>query len=217
MKFKNRTRMICVPLWVSGAPPLKVGRRTQVAPESEDSDSSESSSHALEAAPVQTQPAPAPIRFQWRPCEQLSVPLGVKPEGRFRVRIGIHRRGDEVGHTSSCMLPSALPQTFKEIDSSLKAGHAFLGTLLQQERQLFGPEGTSAGLARAQKAMSRCFDWGRLVSSTPTTNDLRAFAELNSLLLLFYSFYVNYTTFIIFFYKLLIYSLFRAFMLKPLS
>ena len=31
--------------------------------------------------------------------------------------------------------------------------------------------------------MSRCFDWGRLVSSAPTLDDLRAFGDLNSLLL----------------------------------
>ena len=129
-------------------------------------------------------PTPSPIRFQWHHTESLVVAAGVPPEGRFRARIVVSggRRGEPVAHTSSCVLPQLLPQTFVELDSSAAAACGFIATLLHEERRLFGAEGVNAGLAAAHTAMSRCFDWGRLVSAVPTVADLAAVASLNTAL-----------------------------------
>ena len=165
LKRGTGTRRVRVPIWVAGA--QRQASAAQDVPVEEDVDRG----YAL-----------APIRFQWRPAEQLTVPLGVSPEGRYRPRIQLQGRGSEQTYRSSCMLPPSLPQIFAELDSSLSAAGKFVQDALSEERKVFGAEGSSAAMSRVIGAMARCFDWGRLVDSCPCKEDLEAWATLCGLL-----------------------------------
>ena len=82
-----------------------------------------------------TRPPPAEIRWTWVPKGNLEVPIGVRPEGRFRPDARAH-----ASSLSSCLLPTTLPQMLLEIDSALRAAMSFIRKLLEEERQMFGPE-----------------------------------------------------------------------------
>ena len=84
---------------------------------------------------------------------------------------------------SRCVAPSQLPHIFRDIDEAIGAGRSFVYDFTKEEEVLFGPEGASAGYARAIAAMSQCFDWERLVSEHPTAEDARALKTLYELLL----------------------------------
>lgn len=119
---------------------------------------------------------PAPLRFHWRPTA-LRV---VQRRGKllFRDRI----REQSGARTSRCILPQSLPQIFTHVDESLEAAKHFLDTLAAQERQMFGPEGTNAGMARALEAMCTVFDWGHLTQHGPTGHHVAEFGVLAQML-----------------------------------
>ena len=122
-------------------------------------------------------PCPADIRWKWVQKGSLTLARGVSPERRFRPNPRAH-----ASHCSSCIVSPLLPQLLLEVDSALAAAMAFLRKLLHEECQLFGPEGMSTGMAKVTECIGRCFDWGRLVHSSPTVHDVNSFYEAYQLL-----------------------------------
>ena len=122
---------------------------------------------------------PSPIRFHWRGNDEVSPP-GVSVHNRFRPRIvAVPAVG---GYLPSCQVPKHIPSTFRELDEALVAIGGFLDNLKNEETKLLTSEGMNAGYARAMDAMCTCFHWGRLVSTPPSTDDVRAFRDLAQLL-----------------------------------
>ena len=70
----------------------------------------------------------------------------------------------------------------KEIDEALVATAGFLDNLMAEEKKVMGSEGMNAGYTRLMDAMCRCFEWGRLVSTPPSRDDVVAFLEVCDLL-----------------------------------
>ena len=167
-----RGKRIRAPLWVSETRERLRAQPIEVA------ESNDFIAHnGTDALVAIIRPSPADIRWQWVQKEALKVPSGVPPEGRFRDIHNTHAR-----HCSSCIIPPILPHTLLEIDSAFVAAIAFLRKLLQEERKLFGSEGMSTGMARLTRCISRCFDWGRLLRSSPTVEDINSFFEAYELL-----------------------------------
>ena len=84
--------------------------------------------------------------------------------------------------TSRCQLKPAIYQGFSDVDSALAAAERFLLKFVAESDTLYGSEGMNAGFRRATEAMSKCFDWGRLVSEVPREEDFTEFSVLNRML-----------------------------------
>ena len=122
-----------------------------------------------------------PIRFMHMTTGDINALGG---GNRFRsAEIGPRRRRAANGWVSRCVVPSQWPLIFQDIDEAIGAGRSFVHDFTKEEEVLFGPEGASAGYARAMAAMSQCFDWERLVRERPTAGDTNALQSLYELLL----------------------------------
>ena len=163
---------IKVPLWVSES-----GHKWKPQPAIDANLGDMAATSSNDALVASVRPPPAGIRWKWVQKDHLRVPKGVPPGARFRPDVRAH-----ASDCSSCILPSTLPQLLLEIDSAMSAAMAFLRKLLHEERQMFGPEGMSASMAKLNQCIARCFDWGRLVRSSPTADDIVAFKEAYELL-----------------------------------
>jgi hypothetical protein len=111
-------------------------------------------------AAAQLQIPHPPVRFHFRP--RPDVASGGEP-GYYRPKV---RNVGELrwGRESRCQLPMSLVGVFDDIDSSLASAMSFISSVLRERASLFGSEGTNAGLARAVRAMTHCFDWGYVCS-----------------------------------------------------
>ena len=116
---------------------------------------------------------PIGTRFHWHDS-RLPPPLGVNMKFRFRTRIRVIGRGS----VSRCILPSWLPAVAQEIGIALANMQGFLERLLSEKSKLDGAEGANAGFRRVLQACDVCFDWARLLHTTPKVNDLTEFKEL---------------------------------------
>lgn len=181
---RRRPLEVRVPVWCSSSSGVAAGapsrRAVQAMPSRHASESSSSTSSASDTSDddgmaTRRCTPPSPVKWTW-----IQLPQGCPVEGsRFRREIRSVQGG---GRCSRCILPQYLPQTFRELDSALKAASLFIEALLLQEEKLFGLEGMSAGMAEATALMSQCFDWGRLTVEKPNAADIVAFRRLNDML-----------------------------------
>lgn len=132
---------------------------------------------------------PAPLRTHVRSRDTPPLrglpnlwPTG-HPRTSFRNRIRIVTVNGISGTVSRCQLPSSTLSMFKEVDGALTAASVFLQHLVEEEEKLLGSEGANAGYNRVIKAVSKCFDFSRMVHVVPTAEDVKEFGFAAKMLL----------------------------------
>ena len=77
--------------------------------------------------------------------------------------------------SSRCLLPSQFYEDFKKLNQGLATGFAYIRILKQEMQSVLGPVGVNTGMNDLSVAMSKCWDWAKLVRTEPTQEQQDAF------------------------------------------
>ena len=84
-------------------------------------------------------------------------------------------------HGSRCIVPAALPATFREVAEALRAAKAFGDCLRRELDKLLGSAGMNTSMRSQRQIAAFCFDWKSLLKFPLTRRHVAAFEELYQL------------------------------------